>query len=355
MPKKKIIIVNFIILFLFLFLIAIIDILYSNFIYSKKIIDEIRVLDDNYHHGLKKNFDTNKAHWGERKYRICTNNLGLKIKCGSLNKNKYEIAFMGDSFTEGIGMSYEDSFVGLIEQSYNTSVINLGVSSYSPVIYYFKVKHMIEKKKLSFNHLVLFLDISDIPDELIWKNCQNHVCENLFLGSNIFLIKFKKFIKDNLRLSYRIIYYLKSKFNSSPNRFEITGVGPYDYEYPTSSWTYDLDYKLIQNANIDNGIDLALRHTEMLYNLLKKNNITLSIAVYPHPASLLHDTRNSRQVKIWENFCYNKCHTFINYFELFFDFQKDQAIKEYYIKNDIHFNKQGNKFIALNFPIEKFN
>ena len=84
------------------------------------------------------------------------------------------------------------------------------------------------------------------------KNCSVALSLN---GKLIKIIeKTKKFIKDNLRLSYRIIYYLKSKFNSSPNNFEITGVGPYDYKYPRSSWTYDLNYKLIQNANIDNGM-----------------------------------------------------------------------------------------------------
>lgn len=352
--KKKIFIFNSILLLIFSFLFFLIDIFYSKFFYSKKIIDELRILNENYHHGLKENFDSKEAYWGERNYRICTNNLGSKSKCGAVNKDEYDIAFIGDSFTEAVGLSYEDSFVGQIGARFKKDVINLGVSSYSPVIYYFKIKYLLDQN-LKFKHLVLFMDLSDIPDELIWKNCKKYVCENLILGNNIYLIKLKKFIKENFRITYKIIYYLKSKLNSSPNNFEITGVGPYDYNNPRSSWSYNPNYKPIQNANINDGINLAIKHTEEIYYLLKKNNITLSIAVYPHPTSLIYDSINSKHVKIWKNFCLDKCNTFINYNNIFFDLPKDQAINEYYIKNDIHFNKKGNKIIALNFPIEKFN
>ena len=40
-----------------------------------------------------------------------------------------------------------------------------------------------------------------------------------------------------------------------------------------------------------------------LSNYLNNRNIKLSIGVYPHPATLLYDTENSLQVKIWSDFC----------------------------------------------------
>ena len=43
--------------------------------------------------------------------------------------------------------------------------MNAGVASQSPIIYFKKIKHLIEVKKVEFDELIVFLDISDIPDE----------------------------------------------------------------------------------------------------------------------------------------------------------------------------------------------
>ena len=86
-----------------------------------------------------------------------------------------------------------------------------------------------------------------------------------------------------------------------------------------------------------------------LYYYLNKKNISLSVAVYPHPGQIIYDKKNSKQVKIWEDFCANKCKYFINYFPIFFnelDSDKPKKIiDKYYIKNDIHFNYKGNLLI----------
>ena len=118
-----------------------------------------------------------------------------------------------------------------------------------------------------------------------------------------------------------------------------------------SLWTFS------QSENIE-GYDLSLKegNEEMvktmnqLYDLLKQNNIKLSVAVYPWPQQLLYDTIDSLQVKIWENFCLNKCENFINYFPLFFEeIEKTSFIdvyKKYYFFHDVHFNGNGNMLIA---------
>ena len=69
---------------------------------------------------------------------------------------------MGDSFTEGIRLNYEDTFVGLIEKELNKKnieVLNGGRESYSPIIYWRKIKYLIEELGLDFDEVVLFIDI----------------------------------------------------------------------------------------------------------------------------------------------------------------------------------------------------
>jgi lysophospholipase L1-like esterase len=45
------------------------------------------------------------------------------------------VAFMGDSFTEGVQVPYEDTFAGLLAGVTRCEVKNYGVSSYSPIFY----------------------------------------------------------------------------------------------------------------------------------------------------------------------------------------------------------------------------
>ena len=86
-----------------------------------------------------------------------------------------------------------------------------------------------------------------------------------------------------------------------------------------------------------------------LHNYLSNRNIPLSVAVYPIPGQILHDVENSKQVKIWREFCDDKCKKFINLFPIFFTEKSDLSnmgiIEKYYIKHDVHFNKHGNEKI----------
>ena len=75
---------------------------------------------------------------------------------------------MGDSFTEGVGYDFEKTFVGIVDKALSTKgmeVLNAGVIGYFPAIYFKKTEYLLETLKLKFNHMVLFLDISDIADE----------------------------------------------------------------------------------------------------------------------------------------------------------------------------------------------
>lgn len=85
--------------------------------------------------------------WGPLKYRLCTDANGFKASCHakSSDDKNFDIAFIGDSFTEGIGLPYEETFVGVIAQNMPTlKIANLGVSSYSPSIYLSKVKYLLD-------------------------------------------------------------------------------------------------------------------------------------------------------------------------------------------------------------------
>ena len=79
------------------------------------------------------------------------------------------ILLIGDSFTEGIGQPFENTFAGLLAQegakrANKVEFLNAGVASYSPTIYYAKIKYLLDKG-LQFDEVVLLSDSSDVEDE----------------------------------------------------------------------------------------------------------------------------------------------------------------------------------------------
>ena len=100
----KLLFLNFVTFFLIILTLLLIDFFYSNFVYKKTYTDLIRVSHPIYHHGLKENFSTNNAKWNERTFNICTDAFGSKRNCKDKGIEKdFDIAFLGDSFTEGVG------------------------------------------------------------------------------------------------------------------------------------------------------------------------------------------------------------------------------------------------------------
>ena len=163
------------IIILFLFLDATIGkYLYKKFI-KKQLVDvdqSFGLRDDKYDHKFSKNYNSIIG-WGNARYKLCTDNNGFRVKCEkrNLSQKNFDIAFIGDSFTEGLGYDYEKTFIGLIEESLKEKKIaNLAMTSYSTSIYLSKINQLI-KTGYKFKEVVVFIDISDFPDDILCYNC----------------------------------------------------------------------------------------------------------------------------------------------------------------------------------------
>ena len=169
----------------------ILELMYNNNIIlspemKKSEIDRIRSIEKSYrvknkyfHHTLKPNIEIEST-WGAVKYLVCTNKFGFRKNCNKKEnlKNK-KLILIGDSFTEGVGLNYKDTFAGMLDQSSKYEIINMGVTSYSPIIYFNKIKYYIDRG-LKADHVIIFVDISDIDDEAnYYTKCKNsdYVCD----------------------------------------------------------------------------------------------------------------------------------------------------------------------------------
>jgi len=313
----------------------------------------LRIKDPIFHHTLSQNyegFDT----WGNDRYRVCTNYLGFKDDCKRLLQpgDKVDLAFIGDSFTEGIGLPYEDTFIGQIAKARpDLKVVNLGVSSYSPTIYFAKVKELL-KGGFAFQELIVYVDISDIQDEAIAYKYDNDVVRDILPISDINRMQadepVKDFFKQKFPLLNRSIRMIKVRIKKLFGYQKIN-----DHREVRSAWTYNGAANGYGEAGVDAAILKSQIMMDELYKLLNKNNIKLSIGVYPWPAQILYDQENSRQVQLWKNFCKDRCKNFYNSFPTFFAFKKNystiEIVDKYFIPGDVHFNVSGANLIAKDF------
>jgi len=378
-PKKAIIIIAFSAL-------LIIDItaanLYKNyfgtFFYKMKKEDSIektyRVASDIYDHDLARNIYFENVIWGYKNYTVATDSLGFKSEKPQntpMTSKKFRIVFIGDSFTEGLGIQYQDTFVGriagiLLER--NIEVLNAAVSSYSPIIYYRKIKHFLDRD-LKFNELIVFIDISDIYDEAIYYEMSpNNTVQNNFgeieatenrnewnkasMSKKMWIA-----IQRNSIVTYSIVKKIKVSIKKIKDSILDRNAKNKDPRFngflnKRSMWTIDEN---IFKEYGDKGLKRSAFYMNQLYHLLKQNNIALTIAVYPWPVQIVNNDLNSIQVKYWRKWAQQKNVNFLSYFPCFINQSSQKqtsnfdTLKNYFIDGDVHWNEKGHELIASEF------
>jgi hypothetical protein len=308
----------------------------------------IRVWDNTFHHTFKRNVNM-KSVGVDKNNRFCTNNFGFKSNCNFTKTKKFKFGFLGDSFTEGIGLNYEDTFVGIFEKKSGSEVANMGVSSYSPKLHLAKLNFFLNKG-LTFDHVILFLDTSDYYDEAFY-----HIDKN-----NLSVVHNKKelrriWLKKNFPFTNYYFYVVKKirkspalKIKTLPKNSKI--LFDESVERKTSWLNEDIKNYKINSKTILEIHEETKFNINQIYQILKKRDIKFSLAIYPWPQNLLNKKNNYYYRNEWKNFCKARCDHFFDYFE---DFNYhinttgfEEVYRSYYIWNDIHFNKKGNILIA---------
>jgi lysophospholipase L1-like esterase len=332
------------------------DFIYSNFFCDEDIL--ARIYDPQYHHGFAPNFAGHNP-WGTSRPPFYTNSLGFKdgsVREVPLVSATRRILLIGDSITEAIGLSFEDSFAGMLQQLGQNSApkiefLNAGVASYSPSIYYKKVKSLIEQG-LQVNEVVVFSDLSDVFDEATGYFCIDDDPRYFAYCRPEDIIKQKrirkKILQRNLVIMDKLIPIIKVQIRLLRTGGKITPLSESDTPNE-AGWTlpgYDAG-NVYAPLGVEGGVARSLQNMRKLADLLKQRGIALTIAVYPWPPQLAHDDRDSRQVAIWRDFCAENCKGFIDLFPAFFA-EKD-AHEDWYrrlfIAGDIHFSAAGNRLI----------
>ena len=137
--------------------------------YSKLIPDKI------IHHRLPKDTIIRMYYPDDYDVRVNIGKTGFRSRIDSKEKNipRIRILMLGDSFTLGEGVDDDETSSSLLEKYLNESsekeyeVINLGVSSYSPILEYLQLKENIKIMKPDF--VIVNFDMSDVVQEYIYR------------------------------------------------------------------------------------------------------------------------------------------------------------------------------------------
>ena len=353
-------------LILFLFIFSVVIDLILGWIYIPLNIHSFRSSHDYYHHGLLPDKQVKTTWNAVSYYPFYTNSLGFRdkeIRQIPLKNKQHRILFIGDSHTEGVGYAYSQTFAGIIDETFDTlgiDILNAAVVSYSPKLYYYKTKFLLENVGLQFDELIVCLDISDIQNEIVYKDFKPRLPGNrtkIFYSINKFLHQhsFIFYSISNIirKVKYNRFYRERKRIEKNPRT---------DLYYTFFSDFHDSE--ILQNENFHNiglwylnkdifekwgreGMILEKWYMAELASLCKENQIDLKVVIYPWPILVMSGDSNNIQVQFWSKFSEDYNVELINLFPLFFkETEPKTTVKKYFIEGDVHFNAAGHKMVA---------
>lgn len=313
-----------------------------------------------YHHDFLPNQDAETV-WGDQEYRVRTNSLGFRdgtVRDIPLASKQKRILLMGDSFLEGMGVSYENSVAGILDESLKaseTDVLNAAAVSYSPKLYFLKTRYLIEQRHLAFDEIYVFIDISDPHDEIIYKYWEPG-SESAFAATLSALNRF--FQKHSFLYSY---WAARRRLSSAK---AISNVFPAEGSADARFWVQGLE-EYLRRAEPEKdrflwpnkrpaleewgreGLALCEQYIKEIHKLCAQHGIRLTVVVYPSPYQLTAANLAGIPVTFWQEFAEKHGIGFLNLFPVFIGNEPPEIVyPKYFIKGDVHWNETGNRLVA---------
>jgi len=342
-----------------------------------------------YHHGFRPLMDT-KQRFGPLLYPIRTNALGMvdaAPRTVDPGGGGCRLLLMGDSFTEGVGNAWPETFAGRLAAALapaGVEVLNAGVVSYSPTVHRRKLAHLFEDRGLRVDSVLLFLDLSDIADE--WEVYGLDAAGNVTARVPDWLMRAQDapgpwdrlwfLLQDNsllLHLGHDLATRLERRFagpaperpppgDPPPRPMPVPPLGTIEpppilldaadrarrlegaWEDHRARWTIDQDrYDKFGRF----GLAKAAAEMDRLLLMLRERSIPLTIAIYPWPDQIVARDRNSVQQRFWAVWAASRGVALIDLFPLFLDAgDAAQVLDRYVIRRDFHWNAAGHALVA---------
>jgi GDSL-like Lipase/Acylhydrolase family len=295
-----------------------------------------------YEHGLVPNKNTERA-WGLMVYSWKTDQYGFRTgECAPRQADpaRPSVFVIGDSFVEGMGTPFEKSFAGLIAcdaAREGKAAWNLGVASYSPIIYHLKIRAAAKQLGTTPKSIYLFLDLSDIDDDAnVYRLAADGSVEKKPAHYTPYVkgtpFNLGRFVLNNFSIA-RLVYdmWVASSFSYRQSLGR-----------ERARWAFDPE--LMEKWG-RRGLATAAANLDKVVELCRKWDCRLTLIVYPWPDNVMAGDRNSVQVTFWRDWAKERGVRFVDAFGPFFREAPEATLHEYYFAGDVHFNDAGNRLM----------
>jgi lysophospholipase L1-like esterase len=316
-------------------------------------------------HDFRPNVDTTRV-WGTAIYPWKTDKYGLHTGgCapGDAEKAWKTVFVIGDSFTEGMGLPFEQSFAGLMACDavrQKSAVWNLATASYSPTIYVRKIRHSARRLGVRPREIFVFLDLSDIDDEANVYRIQADGIVGLQseldkpgavpTAADPLTMPLEAPASDEARPSgappFDLGQFLVTNLTSVRLAHDAWLLSTFSHRNsvgrPRARWAID---PALMEAWGKNGLRIAGENLDRLVETCREWNCRLTLVVYPWPDNIVAGDRDSIMVRHWRAWSAERGVRFVNLFEPFFREPADQVLRQYFIAGDVHFNAAGHRLM----------
>jgi len=303
--------------------------------------------------------------WLGSSYEFKTNSLGFRderIREVPLTSSRPRILILGDSAPEGM-TSWQDSFIGRVAAHFpQYEFLNASVEGYSPSNY-LNTARMVIEDRIDFDEAIVFIDLSDAQDEAaFFRDADSSgavATANRKLTKSSWYSGLRLWINNNLLLTNDVFQFFEKALVRLGCYHLDLGHGGNEFDLERSAWSYRKvsDSEPYETGyaplGLERGIAKEKAKMDNLWRELQARNIPLSVVVYPWPAQLAHDTIDSRQVRIWRDWCQGKCKRFVTLFPAFFAikqqcprFQPGCWYLSHFLFGDTHYNSAGDAIVA---------
>jgi len=321
-----------------------------------------RVAHPVYDHGFRPNSSWIDR-YGTYEAPYFSNSLGFRdgqIREVPMDSGRPRVVLVGDSFTDGVGIPWEATFAGILEKSLASEgidVLNAGCNSYTPILAKIKLRHWIQDRGLRVDHVILFLDYSDVKDEQFYEEDDqgrarlipygpfasttfwgtkveewSEISENLIEPNFVLLGAVSRNLKLWLRKLTRQELGKRGLFtNQAPPRWMLAWEG---YQGP-------------EKAVIETGIAKLKKNIGELAIFLRARGIPLTLVIYPWPSHVAEGKLGRAAQKIWSVWCAENQVDFIDLFPDFVGIGPGQeTVDRYFLHGDCHWNAAGHAKVA---------
>lgn len=263
-------------------------------------------------------------------YVIYYDESGYRVSNPSLSTFQSEdaenaIVFMGDSFTEAKQVHFEESFPSILGEQLDVPIMNLGVASYSPVIYQVQAQNLLQSVAASL--VVLQIYSNDFEGDSKYLEFAEHKDNTLVAinGGNK-----NNLIRTLARSSYLVRFVRKSQLV---------------LEKMLTTESIDIDALSIeQNVSQDDLLQTSDVISE-IKAILDKNSKQLAVFMIPSKA-LSRTGECCKEDEIYARFMEQMRLRNIHTLDVSSYFERSPNQQDLFFELDIHLTKEGHSVLA---------